>query len=132
MIQPTPVPKGGGFVASALLTAHGRVLNRCFTIVAWQTVCNLFINDGNLLHANLNYQYFIVPSGPRVATKHRLWGGRQTELIRMSINRLARVDRPHQTTGLHTAKREARSAPPEVGLVLRTFINDQQHKPTQI
>jgi hypothetical protein len=25
MIQPTPVPKGGGFVASALLTAHGRL-----------------------------------------------------------------------------------------------------------
>jgi len=28
MIQPAPVRKGGGFVASALLTAHGRVLNR--------------------------------------------------------------------------------------------------------
>ena len=28
MIQPTPVLKGEGFVASALLTAHGRVLDR--------------------------------------------------------------------------------------------------------
>ena len=30
LIQPTPVPKGGGFVTSALLTAHGRVLDRSF------------------------------------------------------------------------------------------------------
>ena len=30
MIQPTPVPKGGGFVASALLTTHGHVPNCWF------------------------------------------------------------------------------------------------------
>jgi len=30
VIQPTPVPKGGGFVSSALLTAHGRVLDLGF------------------------------------------------------------------------------------------------------
>ena len=28
VIKPTPVLKGGGFVASALLIAHGHVLNR--------------------------------------------------------------------------------------------------------
>ena len=27
VLQPTPVPKGGGFVSSALLIAHGRVLD---------------------------------------------------------------------------------------------------------
>lgn len=30
VIQPTPVPKGEGFIASALLTAHWRVLERRF------------------------------------------------------------------------------------------------------
>ena len=33
MIQPTPVPKGGGFVASALLTAHGRVSDAAPTAI---------------------------------------------------------------------------------------------------
>ena len=45
VIQPTPVPKGGGFVASALLTAHGRMLERRFAKQTRKTHCLRLVAD---------------------------------------------------------------------------------------
>ena len=45
VIQPTPVPKGGGFVTSALLTAHGRMLERRFAKQTRKTHCLRLVAD---------------------------------------------------------------------------------------